>query len=282
MPLGFGRSILSKPIVAAAGAGTGYFQSEYDGDTSEGAYNLIGDRGSGNTWSTDDSYSVMFWFKGTTADIANGAWTVMRMYAASEQSHTVTMNSNGLEPIIQGASGVSVVNYFPGGTTFADTYLDDEWHHCAIEFKSGAISNSEIWLDGDKKTLGGNGVTSGGPSTNSRYFTINGTKTAPGDVNGTGTNFRASSMQIADFWYKSGDNNAINLDSNMSTIYSSGWQDLGTDGTASSTLPTPQIWLYVDSDGDLQNGGTTSATFAEQFGSGTGGNWIQSGTGGPE
>ena len=281
MPLGFGKAILSKSAPAVAAAGTGYFQSEYDGDTAEGAYNLIGDRGAGNLWFRDSSYSVMFWFKGTTADIADGAWTVMRMLGSGDQSHTVTMNSSGLEPIIQGSGGTAVINYFPGGTTFADTYLDDEWHHCAIEFKSGGTTVSELWLDGDKKTLGGNTVTSGAPSTNSRWFTINGTKIS-GSVDGTGTNVRASSMQIADFWYKSGDNNAIDLDSNMSTIYSSGWQDLGTDGTASSTLPAPHIWLYVDSSGDLQNGGTTSATWAEQFGGGTGGNWIESASGGPE
>ena len=73
MPLGFGKAILSKSAPAVAAAGTGYFQSEYDGDTAEGAYNLIGDRGAGNLWFRDSSYSVMFWFKGTTADIADGA-----------------------------------------------------------------------------------------------------------------------------------------------------------------------------------------------------------------
>lgn len=277
MPLGFAKSIFSRKVAAEAAAGaTGWFGSEYDGDTTEGAYNLVGDAGVGNTWGTDNTYSVMFWFKGTASDIADGAWTVMRWLNTGDDSHTVTLNTSGVEPIIQNGTA-SVANASPAN--FSTNYLDDAWHHCAIEFNQGATS-SEIWLDGVKQSISGNGsdVTPDNPS---RYFYINGRSFTAGLQDGSGNNTRASSMQIADFWYKSGDANGLDLDSNMSTIYSSGWQDLGTDGTASSTLPTPDIWLYVDSNGDLQNGGAKSATWAEAFGSGTGGNWIESASGGP-
>lgn len=281
MPLGFSKSIFNTQAAAAGDTGTtGWFGSQYDGNESQGAYNLVGDAGVGNTWPTatgGSTYSAMFWFKGTTSDIADSAWTVFRLLNTGDDSQTLTMTSTGIEPITQDNGGAAVASTSPA--SFSSNYLDDAWHHCAIEFVPGS---TKIYLDGVSQTVSHvTGSTLRTPDNETRYFYINGRSFTSSLQDGSGANTRASSFQIADFWYKNADNGGIDLATNISSIYSSGWQNLGTNGTAGGTLPTPDVWLYVDSGGTLQSGGAISATWAEAFGSGSGGTWLEEAAGGP-
>ena len=282
MPLGFGRTIFSRKVAAGGGGGdignSGWWGSQYDGDTTEGAYALIGTQ-SGSTWSFTggSTFSVMFWFKGTTADIADSAWTVMRILknSGSDNSQTVTMTSSGIEPITQNGGSACVSSCTPA--SFSTNFLDDAWHHCAIEFVPNA---TKIYLDGVSQTVTHPVPGAQTPGAESSYFMINGTPSS-GDPGGGAYNFRASSMQYADFWYKNADNGGIDLASNISSIYSSGWVDLGTDGTAGSVLTTPDVWLYVDSSSGLVNGGSVTSTWTETAATGTGPIYQESASGGP-
>lgn len=157
--------------------------------------------------------------------------------------------------------------------SFSTNYLDDNWHHVLFELNS---TSSLVYVDGIDKTSEAT-LPSGyaSPNGTTQYMSIGSATTS---YNSSAYSaFRAGKLQIADFWFKG--NDVGNLASNIGSIYSSGWQDLGTDGTAGSTLPAPDIFCFITSDA-LDSTMRLGASVSIATGTASS-NLIQSSTGGP-
>lgn len=278
MPLGFAKSIFSHKAPAAGGGGAGYWQSEFLPSDTEQAAHLVVDAGSGNNWITigSDRFSMMFWFKGTTSslDPSYNNQVLFRTLAASNGDNGIfcEVTASGFVMGTQQNNGsFKLIIWQPA--SFSTNYLDDNWHHVLFELNSGS---SEVYADGVDKSSEAT-LPSGyaGPNGATQYAFVG---SAPTTANSSAySGFRAGKLQLADFWLKGGDTG--NLASNISSIYSSGWQDLGSDGTAGSTLPSPDIFTFITSDA-LDSSLRAGASVSIAKGT-VSANLIQSSTGGP-
>jgi hypothetical protein len=260
MPLGFAKDILAKGAAGGAAVPTSYFKAS--GTTSQGANGsaLVLDRGSGNTWSsTAKKLTASFWFKGTTSDLPvfndNAVGTLMRLYTANDEGYAINLVSAGIDVVIQESSyGNAYFGARPAG--FATTYLDNNWHHCVVEY--GAVTGSQngrCFIDGvDRETTDGtDNITQ--TISNNRYMYIN------SDIGVVPTSAvyrdtQASTIAWSQVWIDFSKD--YNIASNLTKFYNSGWVDMGTDGTGSG-LTQPDIFLRV-SGGAVVNSGTVSST----------------------
>lgn len=267
----FGRQgILAKSAAAPAGPAvpTSYWFS--NGTTSSGANgaSLVLDRGSGNIWDINQKkITISFWFKGTTSDLPTGnSNAVMRMLTDTDEGIIVALASTEIRCIIQ-ERNYGNANLVTAPANFATTYLDDNWHHCVMEY--GAISGSQngrLFLDGvDKETEDGtDNITA--TITNNRYMYMNGAPATSAQNNGVYRDNNAGTLEMSQVWLDLSKD--YNIASNLSKFYDNGWVDMGTDGTASG-LTKPDIFLRV-SGGAIVNSGSVSATVVE-VAEGTGG-----------
>lgn len=262
MPLGFAKS--SFTYAAAGGAGnSGFYQSEFfDSDSQKAAHPMV-DIGSGNNWhgiSDFGKFSIMFWMKGTTSslDSSYNNQVILRTLASDggDNGNFAEVTASGFVLGSQkNNSSFKLIIWQPG--SFSSNYLDDEWHHFVFELNG---TSSKVYADGVNKsseaTLPGDN-NDNNPAGTTRYAFINGSTSSANNASYSG--FRTGKLQFADTWMKFGSGNA--LVSNIGSIYSSGWVDLGDDGTISGTLTDPDIFLSVDSDAlasDLRSGASTS------------------------
>jgi hypothetical protein len=148
---------------------------------------------------------------------------------------------------------------------FSTTYLDNNWHHCVLEY--GAVTGSQngrCFIDGvDKETSDGtDNITQ--TISNNRYMYINSdiglvpTSATYRDTNATTI---AWSQVFIDF------SKDYNIASNLSKFYNSGWVDMGTDGTGSG-LTKPDVFLRVSSGAVVNSGSVSSTTVVVSEGTG--------------
>lgn len=272
MPLGFGRSILSKTAPAAGEVVTdrGYFQSA--GSTSDGANGAIIEFTLSKTW---NQFTMSFWFKGQTSDFpsdnfASQVRTTGNIYAELINLQDGTPGGTGNIRSFTGWNSANVIHAQSGNITDFDTiYLDDTWHHCLISRDQSTTSHvCKIYLDGTQvATASATGTANPGSST--PYITFNGGANNAGG--GSYNDSESTTMQFADLWI---DDIYV---SDASDFYSSGPRELGSDGTGTG-LSQPDIWLTC-AGGSFTDGGNGSATLTiRSEGSGS---YTQSSTGGP-
>jgi len=279
MPLGFAKSIFSHKAPAAGGASNaGYWQSEYFHSDSQQAAHPLVDAGSGNDWISigGDRFSMMFWIKGTTSslDTSYNNQVLFRTLSANNGDNGIFAEVTGSGFVLgtqQNNGTFKLIIWQP--TSFSANYLDDNWHHFLFELNS---SSSLVYADGVNKSSEAT-LPSGyaQPNGTTQYAFVSASTTSANSNAYSG--FRSGKLQIADFWFKGG--NVGNLASNISSIYSSGWQDLGSDGTAGSTLPSPDIFTFITSDAldsSLRSGASQSILKGS-----VNANLIQSSSGGP-
>jgi hypothetical protein len=269
MPLGFARSVLTKPASAAASADRGYWNQ-----SDSLASNLY----KGITFTKSTAYSntsanidVSFWFKGNIADLDTAF-----------DSHIIFSNSDGADntwafemhknygifaaQFYGSYGGESIVSHPNTNNAFGTPYLNNAWHHCYIQWRGRAANNaqSRIYLDGVDTT---NNKNSGTMPANTPI------QTASKFFHGGNKDKRASGFRKAEVYqiYHSTTNNIANI----SKWYNAGFVDLGASGN-SGGAPTPDIWLTV-SGGAVTQGGALAGTVTE-VGDGT---LTKSNTGGP-
>ena len=281
MPLGFGRSILSKPIVATTGAAAtlgGYWNSIYDSDHANGAEHPVVDIGVSGDWhaSHNGEFQVMWWMKGTTSDFdADNKQVVLRTNSdnSGDNGIFVEFASDHVQAGVQTTSGGNNFNFVKHDpSTFATDYLDGEWHH--FLFETDANTYKKLFIDGVDLSTDSDTALEKIPSGNSnhaafggttRYAFIAGSTTSRND--GSYNGFRTGNFQFADVWFKN--KSTGDLASNISTIYNSGWQDPTIDGTFGSVLPAPDIFLFAD--GSSLGSSLVSGASVTTVKSGTGG-----------
>lgn len=291
MPLGFANAILTKTAVTAGAAATGtdnggFWNSEFKSNDSQKAKHVVIDAGSGNDWhdSTNGKFQIMWWSKGTTSDFnSDGKQVVLRTNSdfSGDSGIFVEFASDHVQAGTQVGSGGGSFHFFkwsPSG--FATDYLDDNWHHFLFEIDG---TSSKLFVDGVDKTSEAVDNNIGGAAQNeiggtTRYAFIGGSTTARND--GSYNGFRTGTFQFCDVWFSK--NTTGNLASNISSIYNSGWVDLGADGRLNNTLPAPDIFVYAASDGNsLGSALQSGASLTTVEGSGGNANLIISNTNGP-
>jgi len=269
----FGRSLLAKGAEAVAG-GLSYFQNS--GTTSDGSNgaSLVLDRGSGNVWdSNTKKITASFWFKGNSSSLpTDGTVKVFRTFVSESSGISVDIRTTGIETVIQDENNNFILQAFPAN--FSTNYLNNAWHHCVVEF--GAVSGStsgRCFLDGiDKET---SDTTNTGVSfTNNRFAYVNGQPTET-PTSAIYYDSNVSTLQFSEIFVDFSKD--YNIASNIANFYSSGYVNMGTDGTASG-LAKPDIFLTI-SGGSIVNNGTVSCSVIEVY-EGTGA-WTKSTTGGP-
>lgn len=283
MPIGFGRSILSKTAVATGAATTqgGYWNSIYDSDHANGAEHPVVDIGASGDWhsSHDGTFQIMWWVKGQTSNFdADNKQMVLRTNSdnSGDNGIFVEFASDHVQAGTQTGSGGNSFHFFKWTPAdFATNYLDNNWHHFLFEVDG---TSSQLYVDGVDKTSEAadnniGGAAQGDIGGTTRYAFIAGSTTARND--GSYNGFRTGNFQFADVWFKN--KTTGDLASNISTIYSSGWQDPTADGTFGSVLPAPDIFLFAD--GSSLGSSLVSGASVTTVKSGTGGFNVQDASG---
>ena len=260
----FGRQgILAKTSAAAPNGG--YFQNEFFDSTAQKAINLRSVHATNwHSLFTTGTYTIMFWMKGqrSDCDTAYGNTAgILRTVFNSDGDNGIfcEVNDVGINSGLQQNNGTfKTLEFFP--TNFDTNYLNNQWHHFIFQMTG---STSKMYVDGvDKTGDAGTGVPNAtlvpnGSGVNSKQLAIM-SATNQSVYNG----FRTSKLKFCDLWIKLGDNGGLNVASNIGSIYNSGWKSLGTNGRgAGNVLPAPDIFWYVDSGGNIQNGGATTASW---------------------
>ena len=284
MPIGFGRSILSKTIVASGAAATqgGYWASNSRSNDPDQAEHAHVDLGSGGDYyaNHDGTYQIMWWVKGQTSDFnSDNNQQVFRTYkdeAGDDDGYFVEFTSTYVQAGVHAANNsFHFFKWQPSG--FATNYLNDAWHHFLFEVDG---TSSKLYVDGVNKTSEASDQAAGGTGPvstiggSARYgFVGGGTTTRPRTAY---TGLRTGTFQFADVWFKN--NSTGDLASNISTIYNSGWQDPTVDGTFGGVLPTPDTFIFADGSslGSVLPSGASVGTIK-----GTTGGFTVSNSGGP-
>ena len=260
----FGRQgILAKTAEAAGGSGEGYWDynalgTETNSSTGNGAQLQI-DGGSNDAIEShfDRVYTFSCWFALTTAEMGSSGTLGRLMTMENDgQQYGITLyfDTSGVGGnFASNASGNRV--YGTTVTNFSANFLDGNWHHIAIQVSDSARTWN-LYLDGtlyNYTTRPASG--SGSTMLCDRAIAFN------GPANGGNTNYN-----LWNRWGSGGDyagrisqiymhNTSIALSTEISKFYSSGWVDMGTDGTASG-LAQPKIYIYENGAGALVQGGT--------------------------
>ena len=271
MPLGLGRSILSRYEAPAAGGDNPYFTMGVDPNSGNGAALQVTNTPIFPTGQR--SFSGTFWFNATASNIDSPTSRIFDTQDGSEQDQfTVQISTTYLSVAhVTNSGGVRFATWQPA--SFSTNYLDGNWHHIAFQtdFSSGGNTYT-LYVDGSNtgftSTPGDGDATSPTWGSYARVLT---------DENHT-TSYRAVNEfggKLAYFWLDSGD---ITWSTNISYVYSSGYVDPGTTGTFGGNLSQPDIFMYVDGTPAVAYGGTTGTMSTVTQGSGS---ITASDTGGP-
>jgi hypothetical protein len=258
MPLGFGRSILSKTAVAAGPTSeSGYFQSSGTNSSGADGAGIVLDSGSSSGYNFNSGFTQSFWFKGTTSNLNNGTIaTIARTTYPGDDGIIFNIRNIGIEILLQDGNNY-YLTYYPGGTTFVDNYLDDDWHHIAMTMTKTA-SGRQMYLDGvdvaDPTTGNSTATVVAG-----RYLGIN---FSPTSDSLSYADSNAGTLQLSQLWLH---NQTVDLDSNLSKFYAGGFVDMGSSGT-SSGLSQPLI--YIRGQDGITNGGSVGTPYVVSEGSG--------------
>lgn len=267
MPVGFARSLLVSNTGTSVGVDKGYW-NQTDSIASQSYKGLKFTKSS--SYSATSNLDISFWFKGTASDLdpAFDAANVFLNEGGQEDIFVVDMHKNYGITAIQFRfeyGGESISSHQNTNNNFANSFLNNAWHHCYIQWRGRANDNtkSRIYLDGVDTTYS---KTAGTMPSDTPVSTVS-------RIFNNGNKDKRSLLNKADFYQIFG-NTSNNL-STQTKWYNSGYVDLGADGTASGA-PTPQIYLYV-SNGTVVQGGSLSGTLEEE-GTGT---LNKNNTGGP-
>jgi hypothetical protein len=287
----FGRSILAKNINANIENTINvnhYFTSIGKTSGTDGS-NLVFDKGVGNLWNLGGGRRITcsVWFKGTYADFPtdhmgdDGSYEIMiaRMWTGYENADTnygffFSMTRSGIYAGLQ-SSGQDK-QLFCQPINFSINFLDNNWHHIVFEIKMNSGEQGILFLDGVQQEGVGQRPWPNSSFTNVRHIYFNGDPWRQ-DIQGGFMNRNGGTLKFHNFFLDF--NNNYDLINNY-TKFNPGnsYVPMGNYGT-SIGLERPDIFLYVDSDGNFQNGGTESCT-VNQVVEGAGG-WVKSTSGGP-
>jgi len=248
MPLGFGKSQLTQ-------TSRGYFQST----SNVGSGNHAGVLLDGSTTNAYNNWVRLFvgsfWFNCTSSQLDTGTvgriidWQGGSSPNFDQNQFTVFITGTGVSFFwIQNTYGTAAYSVSP--TSWSTNYLDGKWHHVAFKLNvSGPVK--QFYLDGVSQTMAGTDNSSNTPTfgryASMFYDTNNNTTYTTTDQYGGKLHY---------LWLGSSD---VDLSADISKFYSSGYVNLGTDGTASG-LSQPRLFIYVNQAGVLTNGGSMSNT----------------------
>jgi len=277
MPIGFGKSILTRTTSVPAGiTDRGYWKGSGTVGSGANGANVIYDRGAAWSWGGDSTLS--FWFNGSTSDM-DSYFNVCQFRLNDHVALNLNIYkgaSSNIQGFVKGNSLASKLETFSiTVSNFDTTYLNSQWHNLVVSFQTSATTyKSQVYLDGVQlRNSSTTGKTATTASNCSRYMYI-----GAGSNNVPGGNYEndpdgAHILKIANFWY---DNTFVDLTTDISKFYSSGAVELGTQGTTSG-LTRPDLYLYssyagdmVGSSGALQNGGDAALTTIKGVREGTG------------
>lgn len=296
MPLGFGRSILNKPIVAAAGGGAYAFTD--NGNTDSGNKATFIPYYATEPMNSTTSVSFVQWIRmkdTTDATLDDGLSRIISLSGDNFNSQaSIQMSNNPADVymnLLDGSGKNQIVNPTksggPGATQSAweAAAFDGAWHCIMASINSNqATTDCTFFFDGQDCTSIAGGNLNKNPGLHNldttnyvRYRNVEyndvGTYAAGGQECGKDFHIGPTwvydsyldftSSTVRDYFY-----NASNTD---------GFVDGGTDGTAGGA-PTPDIYIYHDGT-NLQ--GSPSFNSAGQVTTGTGAIVVISNTDGP-
>lgn len=255
MPLGFARSILTKP---AAAAGRPYFQSASIVGSGNHAGLLLDGTTSTAYQTFVRNYTIAFWFNCSSSQLDTGTqgriidWQGGTSPNFDQNQFTVFITGTGITIFwIQNTYGTA--SYTVSPTSWSTNYLNSQWHHVMISLSLSSSSTKQCYIDGVSQTVSGTDNPTQTPAFG-RYASMF------YDTNNN-TTYTTVDQYGGKLHYLYLDNAALDLSvsSNRTKFYNSGYVDLGTSGT-SSGLTQPDIFIYVNSSNVITNGGTMSNT----------------------
>lgn len=277
MPLGFGRSILSKTAPAEVGGAVGnYFYSS----TADGSNFATAAFGNNTTaWSDVSEMTWMVWFRGyldpadyETGDIKGDAvymprfgWTasLSGFYLGWGQGPFDSANTTEKRFEFQSKSGQfgSGIWEYPSNALVP---WDGAWHQM-IFLIDNVNNNHKLWLDGSEKTTSSDTFATTFDVSSIDWFTFNAylSNPSPGTGNPTLGLVNVNTMDVGPsaVWFSD-----IDPATNLSKLYDSGntdgYVDIGSDGT-SSGLTQPDVLSWVTDGGSITQGGSSTATVVE-------------------
>lgn len=296
MPLGFGRSILSKPIVAAGGD-TAYAWTD-NGNTDSGNKATYIPYYAAEPMNSTTSVSFVQWIRmkdTTDSTLDDGLSRIISLSGNNFNSQaSLIMGSNPADTymnLLDGSGKNQIVNPTktggPGATTsdWQTNAFDGAWHCIMASINSNqATTNCTYFFDGQDCTSIASGNQDKSPGTHNldttnyvRYRNIEYNDTGAYNANAQecGQDFHLGPTWVYDSY----------LDFTSSTVrdyfYNSsntdGFVSGGTDGTAGGA-PTPKIYIYHDGT-DLQS--SPSFNSDGEVTTGTGSIVVVSNTAGP-
>lgn len=274
MPLGLGKSIITKGAAAAPGTTTPYWQSTSNVGTGNHAALLLS--GTTSTMFSDWNklFTVSFWFNASSSNLDTGsASRIIDWQGGISLDHnqfTVFLTSTGFTIYwIERFDGT--FSYTVSPASFSTNYLNSAWHHVVFKLKVSSPIGKQFYLDGVSQTVNGTDTSSRTPQYG-RYAAV-------GCDNNSNTSYSADDQYGGKLTQLFIDNIDIDLSANIAKFYNSGYVDLGTQGTTSG-LARPRIFVYVDTGGTLQQGGANTNITLSTIKEGTG-SITTSTTGGP-
>ena len=250
MPIGFAKSIFSTSAAAAAGPtmdGYWYPQGSISGDTM--AIVQWGDATSTTApFSSLQSCTVACWLRGFASECADANNASIMRYGWSATLEGINMTWGGTahnDLILQFKNGAAVT--YASGAAFAGI-TQGSWYHICIVLDGTNTANTKVYVNGVSQTV--SAFT--GTSKNVSNVEIVSLQDITRDTTSLET-IQQEYWDMAQFvFYDS-------VVDDISKFYSSGFVNLGTDGTATG-LSQPPIYIYVDESGVLQQGGSNGAS----------------------
>lgn len=264
MPLGFGRSILSKPIVAAAGGATAYAFTD-NGDTDSGNKATYIPYYSTPPLASTSSVSFVQWvrMKDTTdSTLDDGTSRIISLSGDNFQSQaSLVMSSNPAAAymnLIDTSGQNHIVNPTKSGgpgansTAWQTNAFDGAWHCIMASMNaSQATTQCTYFFDGQDCTDIGTGNTNSAYGHNlntANYVRYRNIEYGDLDYYATGQQECGQDFHIGPTWVYD-----TYLDFTSSTVRgyfynaanTDGFVDGGTDGTAGGA-PTPDLYIYHD------------------------------------
>lgn len=304
MPLGLGRSILSRYEAPAAGGGAAYYWTdEEDGSLATGgissnkaAYVL----GKGSSpFSASYDCSTVFWFRCPNIQSRGNVWSGTMETSATNVRYTGAFvdQSRIILHTLHGSNSMNALFVGPLSGSVRTDVFDGEWH-CVMMYKdaSETTPNDSTWCvwDGGAYTetiaeskYGSNG-TDDYSWTNYRVYNTDPRELS--EIDELNFGFRDLTAKTNTSYDTANFSNAIGVDMDIGPIWiydkyidfsqqsvrdyywdstaPDGFVDGGTDGTAGGA-EQPAIYMYHDGT-DWKNGGTKFNSTATKITAGTG------------
>ena len=293
MPLGFGRSILSKPIVAAAGGGAGYAFADNGAINSGNKATYIPYYASG-PFANTTAFSIVIWFriKSTTEvdspgtrpfQVANNngsnffTWTI----ATSPNDSYVNMFTQSKNNLV----------FLKGNTTDPATWqafcMDGAWHCLMASMDVADVTDTtknNAFIDDTNvgSINGGNANKAAASFSETNYVNLRNNGATDNSI-GYAASFESGEFfEFGPVWVYDSSTD-FTSSANRAYYYNAsntdGFVDPGTDGE-SGGAPTPEVFLYHDGT-NLLDGGPATLTDENIETQGTGSIRVISNTAGP-